>query len=118
MVKQKQQPRNLRSRYEYNKVATGINKKYLDTFGFDNKTNSEETIAQFIKDSIENGIASTQPSTLQSQIQAGGPAYNPRSLSSFSKPELVDLINAKTQIHHLKGIKLNHKCMKHYQFLN
>jgi len=81
-------------RYEYNKVATGINKKYLDTFGFDNKTNSEETIAQFIKDAIENGIASTQPSTLQSQIQAGGQAYNPRSLSSFSKPELVDLINA------------------------
>ena len=81
-------------RYEYNKVATGINKKYLDTFGFDNKTNSEETIAQFIKDAIENGIASTQPSTLQSQIQAGGQAYNPRSLSSFSKPELVNLISA------------------------
>ena len=43
-------------RYEYNKEATGINKKYLDTFGFDNKINSEETIAQFIRDAIENGI--------------------------------------------------------------
>ena len=80
-------------RYEYNKVATAINKKYLDTFGFDNKINSEETIAQFIRDAIENGIAPIVPSTLQSELQTGVPTYNPKSLSSFSRQNLVDIIN-------------------------
>ena len=85
-------------RYEYNKVATAINKKYLDTFGFDNKINSEETIAQFIRDAIENGIAPIVPSTLQSELQTGVPTYNPKSLSSFSRQELVDIINANIHL--------------------
>jgi len=90
-------------RYEYNKVATAINKKYLDTFGFDNKINSEETIAQFIRDAIENGIAPIVPSTLQSELQTGVPTYNPKSLSSFSKQELIDIINANLYLHPTLG---------------